>query len=49
MLAIREYVQSGKSVDDDEEMQKYRVTGEHIKKAREKVKPEKEREMGIYT
>ncbi len=49
MLAIREYVQSGKSVDDDEEMQKYRVTGEHIKKAREEVKPEKDREMGIYT
>ncbi|KAF5423297.1 MAG: transitional endoplasmic reticulum ATPase [Candidatus Methanocomedens sp.] len=49
MLAIREYVQSGKSVDDDEEMQKYRVTGNHIKEAREKVKPEKEREMGIYT
>jgi transitional endoplasmic reticulum ATPase len=49
MLAIREYVQSGKSVDDDEEMKKYRVTGKHIKKAREKVKPEKEREMAIYT
>ena len=49
MLAIREYVQSGKSVDDDEEMQKYRVAGKHIKKAREEVKPEKEREMGIYT
>jgi transitional endoplasmic reticulum ATPase len=49
MLAIREYVQSGRSVDDDEEMQKNRVTGEHIKKAREKVKPEKEREIGIYT
>ncbi|KAF5420306.1 MAG: transitional endoplasmic reticulum ATPase [Candidatus Methanocomedens sp.] len=49
MLAIREYVQSGKSVDDDEEMQKYGVTGNHIKEAREKVKPEKEREMGIYT
>jgi hypothetical protein len=30
-------------------MQKNRVTGEHIKKAREKVKPEKEREIGIYT
>ncbi|MBC2699451.1 MAG: AAA family ATPase [ANME-2 cluster archaeon] len=49
MLAIREYVQSGKLVDDDEEMQKYRVTGNHIKKAREKVKPEKERDIGIYT
>ncbi len=41
MLAISEYVQSGKSVDDDEEMQKYRVTDEYIKNARVKVKQEK--------
>jgi len=40
MLAISEYVQSGKSVYD-EEMQKYRVTDEHIKNARVKVKQEK--------
>lgn len=49
MLAIREYIQSGRSAEDEEEMGTYKLTSEHLKKAKERVRPEKERELGMYT
>lgn len=50
MLAIRDYIQSGKSADDEEEIKKYKIGPDHFKRAKDKVKPEKERkELGMYT
>ena len=50
MLAIREYVQSGKPTDQEEEIGKYTINAEHFRKAMEKVKPEKtKKELGMYT
>lgn len=49
MLAIREYIQSGKSAEKEDEIKKYKVNNDHFKKAMEKIRPEKKRELGMYT
>jgi transitional endoplasmic reticulum ATPase len=50
MLAIRDYIQSGRSAEDEEEIKKYRISPDIFRKALEKVKPEKEKkEFGMYT
>jgi len=47
MLAIREYVLSGKP-QDEEEIEKYKIASKHFEEALKKVKPSK-KERDVYS
>jgi len=49
MLAIREYVQSGKSATDEEQIKKYTVSKKHFESALKKVKPTSKKELNKFT